>query len=313
MVSARAKEWIALWTVYIIWGSTYLGIELTGETIPPLFAVAVRFIVAGALMAGLVAWRRGASVFRVTRPQLLGAILVGLLLPGANALLFVAERHVETGLSSLIIGAVPLWVVLLRLGTGDQLDRLSILGVVVGFAGLAVLVNPGHGDLEGLLLVVASSVAWAVGSFLAPRIALPRDALAGTTLQMLAGGIALLPVGLVASPASGLDPSHWSARSIGGFWYLVVFGSIVGYTAYAWLLANVPIAKVSTYAYVNPVVAIALGAIVLSEPVTWRIALGAAIVLASVALVVGRESRPEVAAEGESFSGAASAGPARGR
>jgi drug/metabolite transporter (DMT)-like permease len=302
----RAKAWVPLWTVYIIWGSTYLGIELAGETIPPLFAVAVRFVVAGALMAALAAWRRGTGVFRVTRAELAGTILVGLLLPGANAVLFVAERRVETGLASLIIGAVPLWVVLLRFVTGERPDRLSVLGVIVGFAGVALLVRPGgHGDLEGLLLVVLASLMWGLGSFLSARLAMPHDALAATTLQMLVGGLALLPIGVLAYSPHQLDPAHYSARSIGGFWYLVVFGSIVGYTAYAWLLANVPIGKVSTYAYVNPVVAIALGAAVLHEHITWRILLGALVILASVALVVRRESEGEVAAAGEAYTGSA--------
>jgi drug/metabolite transporter (DMT)-like permease len=306
-VSHRAKVWFALWTVYLIWGSTYLGIELTGETIPPLFAVAVRFIVAGALMAGWVAWQRGTDVLRVRRRELAGAVLVGLLLPGANAVLFVAERDVPTGLSSLIIGAVPLWVVVLRFAVRERPDLLSVLGVAIGFAGVALLVRPGGhgGTLSGLLLVVLSSVMWAVGSFLSARLPMPPDAFAATAYEMLAGGIALLPAGLLAYPLHELAPAGYSARSIGGFWYLVVFGSLVGYTAYAWLLANAPIGQVSTYAYVNPVVAIALGALVLDERITWRILVGAVVILVSVALVVRRESERDVAAEGESLAGAA--------
>jgi drug/metabolite transporter (DMT)-like permease len=305
-VSHRAKVWVALWTVYLIWGSTYLGIELTGETIPPLFAVAVRFVIAGALMAGWVVWRRGADALRVRGAQLASAVLVGLLLPGANAVLFVAERHVETGLASLIIGAVPLWVVVMRFSTGERPDALSVLGVVIGFAGVALLVQPGgHGSLEGLVLVLVSSVMWALGSFVSARLPMPPDAFAATALEMLAGGIALLPIGLLAYSPGRFDPSHYSARSIGGFWYLVVFGSLIGYTAYAWLLANAPIGQVSTYAYVNPVVAIALGAAVLDEAITWRIVVGAVVILASVALVVRRESERDIECEGETFAGAA--------
>jgi drug/metabolite transporter (DMT)-like permease len=299
--------WIALWTVYIIWGSTYLGIELTGETIPPLFAVAVRFLVAGSAMAAWVAWRRGADVFRVRRQELLGAVVVGLLLPGANAVLFVAERDVPTGLASLIIGAVPLWVVVLRLLARERPDVLALTGVAVGFLGVALLVRPGgHGATAGgLLLVVLSSVMWAVGSFLSARLPMPPDAFAATTIEMIAGGIALLPIGLLAYSPSELDPAGYSTRSILGFWYLVVFGSLIGYTAYAWLLANAPIGQVSTYAYVNPVVAVALGAIVLDEAITWQIVVGASVILLSVALVVRRESPREIAAEGESLAGAA--------
>ncbi len=306
-MSRRAKVWIALWTVYIIWGSTYLGIELAGETIPPVFAVAVRFLIAGALMAGWVAWRRGASRLQVSRRELGGAVVVGLLLPGANAVLFVAEQDVPTGLSSLIIGAVPLWVVVLRLLVRERPDALALIGVAVGFVGVALLVRPGgHGaTVGGVLLVVLSSVMWAVGSFLSGRLPMPRDAFAATALEMLVGGIALLPIALLAYSPSELDPANYSARSIFGFWYLVFFGSLIGYTAYAWLLANAPIGQVSTYAYVNPVIAIALGAIVLGESITWQIVIGAIVILASVALVVRRESAETIAAEGESLAGAA--------
>ena len=289
-VTHGAKVWVALWAVYIIWGSTYLGIELAGETIPPLFAVAWRFLVAGALMAGWVAWRRGFSALRVSRAELGSAALIGVLLPGANALLFVAEQEVPIGLASLVIASVPLLVVALRFAGGDRPTRGSLVGVAIGFVGIAVLVRPGGGaSTTGLVLVVGSAVAWAVGSYLSGRLPMPPDAFAATALEMLVGGLVLLPIGLLATD---FDPAEWSTRSILGWWYLVLFGSLVGYTAYVWLLQNAPISKVATYAYVNPVVAIALGAIVLHEEITWRIALGAAIVLASVAVVVRRESVP---------------------
>ncbi len=285
-----AKVWVALWAVYIIWGSTYLGIELAGETIPPLFAVAWRFLVAGALMAGWVAWRRGFSALRVSRAELGSAALIGVLLPGANALLFVAEQEVPIGLASLVIASVPLLVVALRFAGGDRPTRGSLVGVAIGFVGIAVLVRPGGGaSTTGLILVVGSAVAWAVGSYLSGRLPMPQDAFAATALEMLVGGLVLLPAGLLATD---FEPAEWSTRSILGWWYLVLFGSLVGYTAYVWLLQNAPISKVATYAYVNPVVAIALGAVVLHEEITWRIALGAAIVLASVAVVVRRESVP---------------------
>jgi drug/metabolite transporter (DMT)-like permease len=289
-VSHRSRVWVALATVYVIWGSTYLGIELAGETIPPLFAVGTRFVAAGLLMAAFTAWRRGAHVLRVHPRELGAALLVGALLPGANAILFVAERRVPTGLAALIIGSVPLWIVLLRAATGDRPPSVAMAGVLVGFAGLALLVRPsGHAPVWSLLLVVAASVMWAVGSFLSGRLPLPRDAFAATALEMLGGGAILLPIGALAThPNFGAI----SARSAFGWVYLVTFGSIVGYTAYVWLLDNAPIGQVSTYAYVNPVVAIALGAAVLHESLTWTIGVGAALVLACVALVVRQESVP---------------------
>ena len=289
-MSHRAKVWVALGTVYVIWGSTYLGIKLAGETIPPLFAVGTRFVAAGVLMAGFTVWRRGPHVFRVRPAALASAALVGVLMPSANAILFIAERHVPTGLSALIIGAVPLWVVLMRTGTGDRPPRIALGGVVVGFAGLAILVRPsGHSPLWSLMIVVVSSLMWATGSFLSSRLPLPADSFAATSIEMLAGGAILLPIGLATTHPHFGD---FSARSIFGWVYLVTAGSLVGYTAYVWLLDNAPLGTVATYAYVNPVVAIALGAIVLHESLTWTIGTGAVLVLACVALVVRTEEIP---------------------
>jgi len=298
-VSRRAKVWVALWTVYIIWGSTYLGIELAGETMPGFFAAGVRFTLAGLLLLGFIAWRRGARSLRITRAGLLSAAVIGLLLPGANSLLFITEQHVPIGLTSLIIAAVPLWVLLLRLVARERPDLASSVGLVVGFGGIALLVKPGgsSGSLGYLLITVAASFMWALGSFLAPRIPVPRDALVATGYEMLAGGLVLLVVGLVAYSPSQLDPSSWSGRSLFGLAYLIVFGSIVGYTAYSWLLANAPIGQVATYAYVNPVVAIALGVIVLDESLTVRIVVGALLILVSVAIVLRRETRATAALE----------------
>ncbi|HEY8317107.1 MAG TPA: EamA family transporter, partial [Gaiellaceae bacterium] len=135
-MSHGTRVWIALGTVYVIWGSTYLGIELTGETIPPLFAVGVRFVAAALLMFGFTAWQRGRDALRVSRAELGSCVVIGALLPGANAILFVAERHVSTGVSALIIGAVPLWIVLMRTATGDRPPRAALAGVLVGFCGL---------------------------------------------------------------------------------------------------------------------------------------------------------------------------------
>jgi drug/metabolite transporter (DMT)-like permease len=289
-MSHRARVWAALWAVYIIWGSTFLGIELAGETIPPLFAGGTRFLAAGLLMLGFTAWRRGAGVLRLAPRELASCALVGALLPCANGLLFIAERHAPIGLASLIIGSVPLWIVLLRASTGDRPPFASLAGVLVGFGGLALLVRPSGGaPLWSLLLVLGSAFMWATGSFLSSRLPMPRDSFAATSYEMLVGGLIMLPIGLATThPHFG----HFSGRSIGGWFYLVSFGSIVGYTAYVWLLDNAPIGKVATYAYVNPVVAIALGVVVLHESVTWSIGLGAVLVLVCVAVVVRRESIP---------------------
>jgi drug/metabolite transporter (DMT)-like permease len=283
-MSPKAKVWTALVTVYVIWGSTYLGIAVAGETIPPLFAASTRFITAGALMAGVVLLRGGS--LRVSRRALGSCVLIGILLPGANAVLFFAERNVPTGLASLIIASVPLWVVVFRLVGRERLPWPALAGVGVGFAGVAVLAQPSGGaKTSGIALCVLSAVMWSIGSVLSARVTMPADPFAATAYEMLAGGLVMLPFSLFTvhhfSPSTG---------SIVGWVYLVTFGSIVGYTAYVWLLANAPLGMVSTYAYVNPVVAIVLGVLFRGEHLTWRLLGGAAIVVVAVAAVVRQDA-----------------------
>jgi drug/metabolite transporter (DMT)-like permease len=293
-VSHRAQVWAALWTVYIVWGSTYLGIELASETMPATFGAGVRFTLVGLIMFAIVGWRLGFRALRIRRAELAAAGIVGLLLPGANSVLFFTERKVPIGLTSLIIASVPLWVLLLRLAVGERPDRVAVLGLLVGFAGIVVLVQPGgsSGPLGYLLLTVLAAVSWAVGSFLSPRMPVPRHALVASGYETLLGGLVLLAVGGATTSPHELDPASWSARSILGLVYLILVGSVVGYTAYAWLLGNAPLGQVSTYAYVNPVVAIALGVLVLHEKLTLREVAGALLILAAVAIVVRRESEP---------------------
>jgi drug/metabolite transporter (DMT)-like permease len=285
-LSRNAKVWIALGTVYTIWGSTYLGIAFAVETMPPLFAVSTRFVVAGALLAGALAWRRGIRALVLTSHELGAALLVGGLLIGSNALLFFAERTVPIGLASLVVASVPLWVAVFRIAAGDRPPALVLVGIVAGFAGVALLVRPsGSAGLGALALVLLSALAWSAGSFLSPRLPLPANSFTATAYEMFLGGLVYLPLGIAAHP----DVASFSARSLAGWAYLVVFGAIVGYSAYVWLLAHAPISLVATYAYANPVVAIGLGALVLDETVTGRIVIGATIVLTSVAVVVRRE------------------------
>jgi drug/metabolite transporter (DMT)-like permease len=285
------KVWSALWIVYLIWGSTYLAIRVMVETVPPLLGSGVRFSVAGAVMIGVLSLHRSV---RPTRAQLLSALLVGLLLPGANAVVTVAEQEVPSSVAALLIASVPLWVILMRRGSGERVSRAGIGAVLVGFAGVALLVRPGEqsGDATvlGLAAVVFAAVMWASGSFASPRLKLPRDPLVSTGWQMLLGGLAIVAVGLALGEAPEVDPEAFSTRSVLALGYLIVFGSWVAYTAYAWLLQNAPISKVATYAYVNPVVAIVLGFLILDEVVTPITVIGAAIIIVAVALVVRIEN-----------------------
>jgi len=290
-LSHRAKVWTALWAVYIIWGSTYLFIAITVETIPPLAGVSTRFIAAGLIMAAIVLHRGG--TMRVSRAELASCVLIGCLLPGANAVLFFAEEHVPTGLASLLIASVPLLVVLLRLWGRERLRRPTLAGVAVGFAGVAVLLRPGGGATTGgILLCLLSAVMWSVGSVAAARLPMPRDAFTATAWEMLAGGAVMLPWGI--ADAGGASPSTGSILALV---YLVTVGSVVGYTAYTWLLTHAPLSTTSTYAYVNPVVAILLGVLFRNEHVTWRILIGAAIVVLAVAVVVRQEPPSATAPE----------------
>jgi drug/metabolite transporter (DMT)-like permease len=282
-VSKGARVWTALVVVYVLWGSTYLGIAVTGETIPPLFAASTRFITAGTLMACVVKARGGS--LRVPQRALLSCVVVGCLLPGANAVLFFAERKVPTGLASLIIASVPLWIVVFRLAGRERLPWQVLLGVGLGFAGVAVVAQPSGGaKLTGIVLCVVSAVMWATGSVVSSRAVMPDDPFVATAYEMLAGGLVMFVPSLFT--VHHFSPS---AGSIAGWVYLVTFGSFIGYTAYVWLLANAPIGLVSTYAYVNPVVAITLGVLFRGEHVSWRLLMGAVVVIAAVALVVRRE------------------------
>jgi drug/metabolite transporter (DMT)-like permease len=289
--------WAALATVYVVWGSTYLAIRVMVETMPPLLSAGMRFATAGAIFWLVLRLARGARRVRVTRRELIGAGVVGTLLCfGGNGLVTVGEQEVPSGLAALIVGAVPLWVVVMRSLHGDRVPGVTLAGVIVGFAGLAVLVlqgdRPGDAPLWGVLLIVFASVSWAAGSFYSRRISLPEDALASTAWQMLLGGGGMVVVGLIAGEAGEVDFSAFSGRSLVAFAYLIFVGSLVAFTAYQWLLKNAPISTVATYAFVNPVVAIFLGWAILSEEVTLTVVVGAAAIVASVAAVVRRESAP---------------------
>ena len=290
--------WSALWVVYLVWGSTYLAIRYVVETMPPLLAGGVRFIAAGAIMQLVLMIRRGFKGVSVSPKEILACALVGgALLFGGNGLVMVAEQSIPSGLAALVVAAVPLWVVVLRAIFKDRVPRATLISVIIGFVGVGVLVLPGSSGgaatTAGVLTVVLASAFWASGSFFSKRLPLPQDPFTSTTIQMLCGGLIMLVAGLLAGEGGRVDFEAFSTSSIIGLVYLVLAGSLLAFTAYTWLLQHAPISKVATYAYVNPVVAIFLGWALLDEPVTLAIAIGATIIVGSVAYIVRHESKPE--------------------
>jgi drug/metabolite transporter (DMT)-like permease len=265
------------------------------QTLPPLLSAGIRFLLAGAMLGGWLVARHGRAALRIDRAQLGGAALVGmLLLAGGNGLVVLAERTVPSGLTALIIASVPLWIVVFRLIAGDRIASSLIAGVLVGFGGVAILVvrrgASGEVDPTGLLMLVGATFSWALGTFSSPRLRTPRDPLASTTVQMLAGGMLLIVIAVLIGEPGRADPSSFSAASLAAMTYLVVFGSLVAFSAYTWLLQHASVSLVATYAYVNPVVAVILGALVLSEDVTPSMLIGAAVILAAVAFIVSRSA-----------------------
>ncbi len=289
--------WAALLVVYIVWGSTYLAIALVVDSMPPLSAAGARFFAVGLIMAGALALRSGPSRMRISRPELGGAAFVGAaLLMLGNGGVSMGEQTVPSGLAALIIGVVPLVVLVLRRLAGEKLSVIGVGGVVLGFIGLGVLVIPrgidGTTDIVGMALLVMASTFWATGSFFSRRLSLPADLLVSTAYQLLLGGSFLLMAGLAIGEWPQVVEGGFTDASIWSFIYLIIFGSLLAYTAYTWLLQNAPISKVATYAYVNPVVAVVLGALVLDEQLDVAMILGAVMIVASVAFIARTESGP---------------------
>ncbi|MCW2600246.1 MAG: protein of unknown function transrane [Frankiales bacterium] len=296
MRPAPWKVWTALGLVYIVWGSTYLAIRYVVAGLPPMLAASSRFLLASALTAAFVLVRRGREPFGASRRAWLGGAGIGaLLLLGGNGGVTLAEdRGLPSGLTALLIAGVPLYVVVLRALFRDRPSRRTLVGVGIGFVGLGVLLLPGTRpsgvSLASAVLVLGSSALWAIGSILATRIELPKDPLVITVAEMLGGAIGLAIAGGVRGehiPTSGVHASALVALA-----YLVVFGSVVAFTAYSWLLGNVPISTVATYAYVNPVVAVVLGSLVAGETIKATSVVGGLITVIAVAVVVSEQPQP---------------------
>jgi drug/metabolite transporter (DMT)-like permease len=291
-MTAPAKHvWIGLLIVYLVWGSTYFGIKVAVETIPPLLAAGARFGTAALLLAAILAWR-GTSL-RVTRAQLgASAIAGGLLLGLGVGLVHVAETRIDSSVAAMIAGTVPLQIIGWRLLAGENPARATRLSTLGGLVGLLLVVAPGLGagsTALGLAIMIGASFSWTTGSFLSKRIPLPRDPFVATVYEMAFGGAFLLLGALAAGEYGELGSGTFALDSVLAWVYLVVMGSLVGFSAYAWLLRVAPISLVVTHQYVNPLVAIALGMAFLGErPSPWSLA-GAALVIASVYVALKAE------------------------
>jgi drug/metabolite transporter (DMT)-like permease len=294
--------WAAFLAVCVIWGSTYLAIRVTIETIPPLLSAAFRFLTAGVVLYVLTIRLGDAGGDRPRLVHWRSALVIGAaMLFGGNGLVSVAEQRVPSGIASLIIATVPLWMVAIRGAfLRERVRWVEVVGLVIGFGGIALLVDPfGHGgaDLVGVGTLLLAAICWAGGSLYARRAALPSRPLVGTAMQMLAGGVVLLVVGTATGEWGRFDPGAVSLESLLALAYLIVFGSLVAFASYVWLLRNARTTFVSTYAYVNPVVAVFLGWAVLDEIVTGMTLLAGAVIVAAVALIVSAGSRAKRAPE----------------
>lgn len=287
----RGKLLAAFASVYLIWGSTYLAIRFAIETMPPHLMAAARFLVAGAI---LYVWARWRGAPRPTLANWRAATVVGgFLLLGGNGAVVWAETRVPSGLTALLVAMVPIWMLVLemlpRLG-GRKPRAPVVLGIVLGLLGLAVLVAPGNlagrVDLLGAGVLLFGCLSWAFGSLYSRGAALPKSGFLAAAMEMVAGGVLLLVFGLATGQAGQVAVSAFSARSLLALAYLIVFGSLVGFTAYIWLLGATTSARVSTYAYVNPVVAVLLGWAFANEPMSLRTLIAAAVIIGAVALII---------------------------
>jgi drug/metabolite transporter (DMT)-like permease len=301
MNTPRGRILIAFAIVYIVWGSTYLGIRIAVETIPPFLLAASRAFVAGGLLLAIAKWRNRSSTAPAAHPARVywrtAAIMGFLMFALGNALLSWAETRIDSGLAALLVGGIPLWVVILARYNPwmppKAITPQKFIGVVVGMIGLGLLVWPGSATAAGVRmdplaigLLLIGEIGWAVGTVLAPSLPHPADKFEGSGQTMVAGGVMITLVALFRGEFGLLHPELISARSIAAWAYLVVFGSMVAYTAYAFLVATCEASTVATYALVNPIVAVLLGWMFVDEVVTPRMIVATAVIVAGLALTL---------------------------
>jgi drug/metabolite transporter (DMT)-like permease len=286
--------------VYIVWGSTYLAIKYAIATMPPLLMAGSRFLLAGGILT--LAGRASADYERPTPAQLKTSFVVGgLLLVGGNGTVVLAERYIASSLAALLVATEPFWIVVLGWLwlRGTRPNWQVVLGLLLGFVGVYLLVGEqlfagagaGQTQLWGVGMVLAAAFSWAAGSIYGLRSPGPKSAVLASGLQMLAGGAMLVLLGALSGEWHELHFEQITTASWLGFGYLVVFGSLVAFTAYSWLLKHAPPARVATYAYVNPVVAVLLGWALAGESLTQQMLVGAAVIVGSVVLITTQQKK----------------------
>jgi drug/metabolite transporter (DMT)-like permease len=300
--------WSALSAVYVIWGTTYLAIRVANETLPPLIAAGVRFLVAGAVLYAITVRKGDVGGDRPGPAQWKAAAIVGIaLVAGGNGLVVLAERTIPSGIAALIIALVPLWMALVdRVLLRHRVGAITVLGLVLGFGGAALLIGGTVFDdgapLSGMLVCVAATLSWTSGSLYSRNAPLPTRPLVGAGMEMMIGGAVLVVLGAARGEVPLIALEDFSGRSLLALAYLVTFGSWVGYTSYVWLLRNARTSLVSTYAYVNPVVAVFLGWLILDEAITVRTVLAGVVIVVAVAIIIStggtaRRDEPAVVAD----------------
>jgi drug/metabolite transporter (DMT)-like permease len=287
---------LALGTLYILWGSTYLGIKYAIDTIPPILMGSVRFLIAGGVLYLLTIRTGDTQGDRPGSRQWMAALLMGtFLLVGGNGGVILAEQYAPTGVVALLVATAPLWMAVIdRVVFGRRLPVWVIVGLLVGFAGVAFLIGSpgsGHINLFGAALALAAPLCWAIGSVFTRHVNLPSRPLVAAAMEMLWAGVLFGVASILTGELGRVHWQHISTASIVALVYLIVFGSLVGFSAYVWLLHSAPLSLVSTYAYVNPVVAVILGAIFVGEAINARLVIAGGIIIAAVAMIVIARNR----------------------
>ena len=297
--SRTSLIWVGIAILYVVWGSTYLGIRIAVETIPPFLLAGTRFGLAGLVILGVALLRRRGRIPFPTRREWRDMTIIGAaLMAGGMGLVALGEQTVPSGIAALLIAMMPLWVAVLgRVFFGERLPRIAIAGVALGLVGVGILVGPSASAAEtfdpgGIVALLISPISWSIGSlYSSHRAHLPKDPLVATGGQMLAGSAILLVLAAARGEYAGFRPDAVSPESLAAFVYLTAIGSLVAFTAYVWLLRVAPLPLIATYAYVNPIVAVVLGAIVLQEPITPRTLVAGAVIIFAVALIITARGR----------------------